>query len=81
MLVYIFFFFLFLRGWTQLDGQTLIVHHCKQFDKENNRICCYFYGIPVVWSFSTVSSFLIICLHVLCMPSFISLLLVECFQV
>jgi len=68
-------------GWTHLDAQSLIVHHCKQFDKDINKICSYFYGIPVVWSFSIVSYFVIICLHVLCMSSLISLLLIECYQV
>ena len=68
-------------GWTHLDALSLIVHHCKQFGKEINRNCNYFYGIHVVWSFSTVYSAVIICQCVLCSPLIISLLLVECYQV
>ena len=78
---YIMYFLSHCVGWTQLDAESLIVHHCKQFSKEINKICSYFYGIPVVWSFHTIYSFVIICLHVLCMSSFISLLLIECYQV
>jgi len=60
-----------------LDALSLIVHHCKQFRKEINKICSYFYGIPVVWCFFIVSSFVISFLHDLCMPSSILLLLTE----
>jgi len=49
--------------------------------QETNKNCSYFYGIHVVWSFSTVSSFAIICWNVFYVSLIIPLLLSECFQV